>query len=187
MADFDNKELLKRLEIVEIKQELRDLVSLYCVACDDHDLETVMSLFAEDAVFRNPDSSSHFKGHDEILNMYVSSHDYMRLTYHWIHDHLVTVNGSDSASGIAIGHVEANMNGTILVGGFRYYDDYVRIDSKWLFAERRIEFLYFVPATQYLTALDSTARVAGANGLVEADYPEKLASWKRWKEKLSAA
>ena len=187
MTGQASDDIASRLDQLESRQALRDLVSLYCVACDDHDLDTVVSLFTEDGVFRNPDNSAFIKGHDAILSMFVGSHDFMRLTNHWIHDHLVTFEGPDAATGLALGHIEANLSGTAVVGAFRYYDKYVRQQGKWLFEERRIEFLYYTPVAEFATALDSVNRVIGANGMVEADYPEKLESWKFWKAKQVAA
>jgi len=162
-----------RLDRVEARLDLRELVSVYCMACDDRDIARVRSLFTPDGVFRNGDGSVFHHGQDAIEAMFLASQDMMKLTYHWIHDHILDFESRDRASGIALGHVEANRNGTSVIGGLRYHDRYRRIDGTWLFAERRLEFLYFCPTTRYAEVLTSPLRMALGETPAPADYPEK--------------
>jgi len=50
----DLTDLLTRVERLEARAEIGDLVTRYAIACDEHDMEHLASLFTEDAVFDSP-------------------------------------------------------------------------------------------------------------------------------------
>ena len=65
-----SEDLLKRLEILESKDEIRELVSNYAESCDRQDLKALEKIFTEDAEFDSPNGSLKSKGRQSILEMY---------------------------------------------------------------------------------------------------------------------
>ncbi len=77
--------------------------------------------------------------------------------------------------------------GRALVTALRYHDTYRREGGRWRFADRLLSFLYYVPAAEYAEALASPSRMRVYAEPGEADWPEKLASWKAYHEGTRAA
>ena len=48
------EDVLNRLDRLESIEAIRQLATVYAVACDEHDMTRLMSLFTEDAVFDSP-------------------------------------------------------------------------------------------------------------------------------------
>ena len=67
----DLEKLTRRVEQLESRVEIEELTSAYAVACDEHDMDRLGSLFAEDAVMDSPSKLLHANGRDEILAMFV--------------------------------------------------------------------------------------------------------------------
>ena len=61
-----SEDLLKRLEILESKDEIRELVSNYAESCDRQDLDALEKIFTEDAEFDSPNGSLKSKGSQDI-------------------------------------------------------------------------------------------------------------------------
>ena len=64
----ENSEILNRLERLESKEDIRDLVSKYAEACDQQDLESLEKLFTEDAEFDSPSGMLKSKGRQNIID-----------------------------------------------------------------------------------------------------------------------
>jgi uncharacterized protein (TIGR02246 family) len=146
---LQDADLLSRIDRVESRLDLRDLVSRYCKACDDRDLAAMADLFAPDGAVTTGDGSTRHEGRDAVIAMFAQSQTSMHMTNHWVHDHLLSFTSPDEASGTAFAHVEANVNGTAMIGAIRYHDDYARCDGKWRFSKRHIEMIYFCPAIDF--------------------------------------
>lgn len=169
--------LEQRIERIEAQLAIRALVSTYCMACDDRDLDTLVGLFVEEGTFQSRNGATDAHGRDGIRHHFESRYGGMGVTNHWTHDHLIDVRGPDRATGIVFSHVESALKGTGFVGATRYHDTYARVDGKWLFASRMLEFLYFVPASEYAGVLSERLRMRAFGNTAAADYPESIATW----------
>ena len=63
--------LTRRVEQLESRVAIAELVSGYAIACDEHDIERLGTQFAEDAVLDSPSKLLMAHGRAEILAMYV--------------------------------------------------------------------------------------------------------------------
>lgn len=176
MADAD---LLARIDRLESRHAIAEAISRYGVACDDHDMPALMALFTPDAVFDTKNGLMRAEGKDAIAAMFVDAFRIRGPAFHWTHDHIVEFDDADPdrAAGLVLSHAETTPNGEPSVAAMRYEDVYRRVDGRWLFARRTINFLYYVPAKDYLTALNTPTRVTVAGNRLPADYPEGLAAW----------
>jgi ketosteroid isomerase-like protein len=180
MTDPD---ILRRLDRLESRAEIAEIVALYCKACDDRDVPLLRSLFTPDAVVRSKDGVMVSEGIDSVMEMYRGRFEVLGLSVHWTHDHILRFDDADPdrATGEVFGHAESHRNGVSLVASLRYEDSYRRVDGRWKFAERILAFAYYVPVTEYPEALGDSLRQRAYGDRRPADYPESLESWTGWR------
>lgn len=174
-------EILKqRIDQLESKEAIRALCSSYAIACDEHDMARLMSLFSQDACFDAANGSMVADGFRAIETMFIETFKIRGPAYHWTHDIVVDIDpgDADKATGLVLSHAETSPGGVVSLAAMRYHDDYKRLDGRWLFARRKIEFLYYVPATEYTSGLSQTNRVVMGDKRMPADYPESLPHWR---------
>jgi len=162
-------------------EELRDraaigaLISLYSVARDDNDLDGVVSFFAPDGIFEV--GGRQIRGHDELRSFYQGNMEKYRTSYHVNHTSVLSVR-DQVAEGIVTGHAELAYRGTLMLAGIRYADDYRKLDDRWVFAHRRLRFMYAVPADQLAGSFVDRLRIRwpGEEPAL-ADIPEGLPTY----------
>ncbi len=175
----DTASLERRLDRVESRFAIQELVTAYCEACDEHDIPRLGALFTEDAVFDSPSGVLRSVGRDAIAEMFVGAFRVRGPGYHWTHDLTVAFDDDnpDRAHGLVASHAETHVNGVASLAAMKYDDEYRRVAGQWLFARRSIRFLYYVPAERYLQALKGKERVCFEGAWFQADYPEDLPAW----------
>ena len=176
----DMNDLLRRVEKLEARAEISELVSAYAIACDEHDMPRLTSLFAEDAVMDSPSKLLVAHGRAEISAMFVRLFKIRGPGYHWTHDHFVRFDETrpDEATGLVLSHAETSPNNEVSLAAMRYEDKYRRVDGRWVFASRVLKFLYYVPAKDFSQALNGPLRVTVSGSRLPGDFPESLPAWK---------
>lgn len=166
------------------RHDIENLITRYCIACDDRQLDTLLSLFTDDAYFGHNDGVRGKSGRQGLYEHYTSTLGIMGPSYHWSHDRLIEVDAEDvnQASGTVLAHCETSNFGVGYVCGIRYNDRYRRVDGVWKFARRGYQFLYFVPSSEYATALTRDQRLFRNNAWQDADIPEALESWQEFQK-----
>ena len=103
-----SEDILKRLEILESKDEIRELVSNYAESCDRQDLNALEKIFTEDAEFDSPNGSLRSKGRQSILDMYHEVFLSRGPSFHWTHDVSIEIDSKDNqlAEGTVYSHAE---------------------------------------------------------------------------------
>jgi hypothetical protein len=154
--------LTRRVEQLEARVAIAELVSGYAIACDEHDIERLGTQFAEDAVLDSPSKLLSANGRAEILAMYrapvqdprpglpLDARPFRALRQ---------PPDPDRATGLVLSHAETCPDNEVSVSGMRYDDEYRRVDGRWMFQKRTLKFLYYVPAKDYTQALTGTTRV----------------------------
>jgi len=185
MANENTENLGKRLEALESQTAIRNLATAYAIACDDHDLPRLMSLFTEDACFDAPNGAMVANGRSAIEEMFINTFRIRGPSYHWTHDITIDIDPTDPnlATGLVLGHAETSPNGIVSIAAMRYLDTYRREAGTWLFARREIQFLYYVPASQYTQSLNQSQRVVMGDAHMVADYPENTTPWRAFTTK----
>lgn len=178
----DLVDLEKRVVKLEAQIEIRDLATAYAVACDEHDMDRLISLFTADAEFDSPSGIMKAKGRDAIHDMFVEMFKIRGPGYHWTHDVFVEVDAMDlnRARGTVLSHAETCPSDTVSLAAMKYHDLYRRENGTWLFAKREINFLYYVPVTDYHKSLTSKQRFYAGGVWRDADYPESLPVWQKF-------
>jgi ketosteroid isomerase-like protein len=180
MADIND--LARRIDRLEARAAISELVSAYAVACDEHDMPRLTNLFTEDATFDSPSKLMVAQGRSAIAALFVTLFQIRGPAFHWTHDRFVAFADDDPnlATGLVLSHAETTPNGVVSIAAMRYEDVYRCEGGRWLFARRTINFLYYVPVNEFPNALNSKARLAVGAERRSADYPESLVAWQQF-------
>jgi SnoaL-like domain len=174
-ADAKPVELERALRNQHARQAIDDLVVLYSLAVDDHDLDTAVVCFASDGVFVR--RGRPVTGHDELREFYRASMLRYGLTVHTPHGIVTAIDGS-TASGIVCGHAELAQGESLVLASFRYRDRYAVRDGRWVFTRRELTFAYAAPAGELAQRATGPVRIAWPGTVPEdGDYPETFATW----------
>lgn len=182
MSVSNIEDLKRRVDRLEGRAEISELVSAYAIACDEHDMPRLTGLFTEDAVFDSPSGFMLAQGRTAIAEMFVRLFKIRGPAYHWTHDHFVSFSATDpdAATGLVLSHAETSPDGQVSLAAMRYEDVYRREQGRWLFAKRVIKFLYYVPARDFTEALNGPFRLAVGGEKRAADFPESLPAWQEF-------
>jgi uncharacterized protein (TIGR02246 family) len=137
-----------RIQRLEERFAISDLVASYCSAIDERDLARFVSLFTEDAVLRHRDGVMRLDGKPAIEAYYTQRFADYGYTFHYPHACTVKFEGPDEARGSVTGHAEMSIEGQLVLAAIRYTDRYRRIDGAWRFAERELAFGYYMKLSE---------------------------------------
>ena len=171
-----------RIDRLEAESAIRALAARYCFAIDNHDLDAVGDLFTEDARVFSKDGVMDARGRDAVISQYEQRFEVLGPSNHVSHDHCIRFVGDpDRAEGLLSAHAELWRNETMMVTALRYDDVYRRDAGVWRFQQRALSFLYYAPLADYAGILGARDRMRAYAEPAEADYPEKLPSWKDYR------
>ncbi len=140
-------ELLQRIDELESRAAMRDLVSDYSIGFDSHDWGRFIGIWHEDAVWEIGPPFGSFTGHDGIQDAVDNIlYPVWRETHHLTTNLRITFNGPDKATGICdVDCMGANKEDVVQMVGATYNDDFERRDGVWKIAKRRVTLHYFNP------------------------------------------
>lgn len=162
----------QRIARLEAESAIRQLISRYSFAIDDHDLEATLALFTPDAVLGTADGALGASGIDGLRDYFGTRFAATGPANHVTHDIAIDLIDEHEARGRVSAHSELWRDGQMAVTAFRYADRYRRIENGWRFAERRVSYLYYVPVAAYPGILGTRHRVHTQQPPKAADYPE---------------
>ncbi len=141
-------DLAKRLDILESRIAIRDIVSNYCLGFDNHDWARFIGVWHEDAIWEIGPPFGTFTGHTEIQSAVDDIfYPFWRETHHLTTNLVIEFTGDDSATGIC--NVDcmgaAIEEGVVQMVGATYRDDFERRDGQWKIAKRNVTMHYFNP------------------------------------------
>ncbi len=137
MADMQD-EILRRLDRIESREEIRQLISKYSLALDMRDIDALANLFLAD-VKVGRDSSGR-----EALRAFFD--DTMRKqfdgTSHHVGSTVIELIGPDDAVGVVYSKNEHETGAEWVIMQMMYYDRYRRKNGRWYFARRQPLYWY---------------------------------------------
>ncbi|MFC9664004.1 nuclear transport factor 2 family protein [Nocardia sp. NPDC127606] len=168
---------LQHLQRLVDLDAIRQLVAIYPILVDSHDLEHLVALFTEDATFHR---AGHVHiGREELRRFYAQIMATYSMAAHVGHQHVVDLApGAGFAVGVQMGHGELEMAGQRVVAAYRYDDEYRCVEGQWLFARREMRYQYFSTHEELGRSLSGRqrVRVPGAEPR-DAEIPEDLSSY----------
>jgi ketosteroid isomerase-like protein len=147
-----------RIQRLEDRAALDDLVVRYFLAADGDDLAGVGASFTEDATFASSGQLS-ASGRQAIVDFIASARAHMGLTVHTPNYALYTFADPDHASGLVGAHLELVLAGESLFGAVRYQDDYVRAEQGWRILRRDMRVIHIAPWNEVGEAMCSALPV----------------------------
>jgi ketosteroid isomerase-like protein len=176
-------ELTARIRRLEDREAIRELVGRYCRVVDDRDVEGISDCFTEQGGFRSRDGVLAARGRAAVLEQFHGRFAVLGPSNHFNHDHAIWFDDTDPdlAFGLVSAHAEVVRNGAPMWAALRYEDAYRRDeDGRWRFEDRLLSFFYYLEVGEYPRLLGARERMRAYETPAEADYPEKLASWKQY-------
>jgi uncharacterized protein (TIGR02246 family) len=172
--------LEQRLQRLEDRFAITDLVADYCSAIDSRDLERFLDCFTSDGVIRHDDGVMRLDGREAIRAYYKARFPAYGVTFHYPHSHTVVIDGPDEAHGVVTAHAEMALDGAGWIAAFRYTDTYRREDGRWRFAERVLACWYYMKLSDLPDGMASDLRKHYKGERLPAELPESLASFQAW-------
>ncbi|MBL0123005.1 MAG: nuclear transport factor 2 family protein [Betaproteobacteria bacterium] len=129
---MDIKQLAMRIDRLESTEEIHQLVGKYSLSLDMRDLDAHVNLFAPDIrVSKDKSGRAHLKVWlDETLRNQFTG------TSHHLGQHIVEFRDADNAVGVLYSKNEHECGGEWVIMQMIYWDDYQRVDGRWLFRRR---------------------------------------------------
>lgn len=175
-----------RLQRMEDRWAINDLLVDYSTATDDHDIDGLANLYTEDAVFQGVRGK--LQGRPAIAAYYEERLASFGASYHIPYSHKVDFVSGTEARGLMLGATELALDGQAFWVAMRYHDHYIKgADGQWRFRERRIEQLYAMPLADLPEGMasDLRKRWPGAEPAA-ADVPEGTATWQSHQARIQA-
>ena len=172
----------ERLQRLEARFAINDLVAAYCAAIDGRDLDSFVDCFTADAVLRHEDGVMRLEGRETIREYYEARFPTYGVTFHYPHAQTVVLDGPDAAHGVVTAHAEMALEGEAWLAAFRYSDTYRREQGRWRFAERVLACWYYMRLSDLADGLASPLRKHYRGRQLAAELPERLASFRAWRE-----
>ncbi len=148
-TDLESKlnDVLRRLDELESRMALRDLVTDYCLGFDTHDWDRFISIWHPDAVWDIGPPFGKFEGHEGIRKaVFEVLYPVWRETHHLTTNLRVTFSDPDHAHGVCnVDCMGATRDNVVQMVGATYTDDFERRNGVWKIARRAVTIHYFNP------------------------------------------
>jgi gamma-hexachlorocyclohexane dehydrochlorinase len=140
-------QLTRRIDELESRAALGDLVTDYCQGFDNHDWDRFISIWHEDAVWDIGPPFGVFEGHEGISKaVHEVLYPVWRETHHLTSNLRLTFRDADHARGVCdVDCMGATKDDVVQMISATYTDDFERRDGVWKIAKRSVVIHYFNP------------------------------------------
>jgi ketosteroid isomerase-like protein len=137
--------LAERLDVIESRAAIEDLIARYAHGFDRRSFDLLMSIWHEDALLDLGESFGSFRGTEAIAEAYAGFWRESPWTHHFLANALIEIDGDAATGVIALDCMQRHVeDGPTMVGGF-YFDRYERRDGRWGIVARRYQLSYWAP------------------------------------------
>jgi ketosteroid isomerase-like protein len=177
-----NESLEGRIARLEARAAIRELIARYCFTVDARDIDGLGECFTRDGRFRSLDGQMQAQGREAVIRQFHARFAVLGPSNHFTHDHLLEFLPDEPhrAHGLVNSHAEVVRNGEPLWASLRYHDEYRWEEGRWRFADRLLEFFYYLNPGSYGEVMLSAQRNRAYPTPQAADYPERLESWRNY-------
>ncbi|TCB97213.1 nuclear transport factor 2 family protein [Micromonospora zingiberis] len=139
MTTSDERSLEDRIDEIESRTAIGELVAGYCEGVDRQNVERFVGLWHDDAAYLIPGGRGNFHGIAQIRESQTVIAKAWKETYHWTTNHTVQFESKDRAVGRSdVFAICKHHNDLISLVGGTYDDRYERRNGVWKFAERTV-------------------------------------------------
>jgi ketosteroid isomerase-like protein len=136
-------ELEERIDRIESRQAIGDLLAAYCSAVDAKDALALGALFDEQAHF------GELRGRKAIVDFFSGWMAEWGPSFHYPHAVSMEFTSGDLATGAVTAHAEQRKGEEVWVMAIRYSDEYRREGGRWRFTRRDLDYVYRLLAQDY--------------------------------------
>jgi ketosteroid isomerase-like protein len=160
LSEEEGLDIGERIARIEDRDEIRQLIARYAHGLDLPDRETFVGVWADDAVYRVDDPFGETVGREAIG----AAWDIFRRLFPYMYHHTmnIVVDGphGNRASATSFAFITgADRSGTAWTSSCTYFDEFARIDGRWLFTRRYDRVNYMVPWLEPHDGLRNDTRV----------------------------
>ena len=139
--------LVSRIDELESRAALRDLVTDYCLGFDNHDWERFISIWHPDAIWEIGAPFGTFNGHEGIHQaVFDVLYPVWRETHHLTSNLRLEFSDPDHAHGVCnVDCMGATADDIVQMISATYTDDFERREGAWKIAKRHVVIHYFNP------------------------------------------
>jgi ketosteroid isomerase-like protein len=139
--------LARRVDELESRAAIRDLVTDYCLGFDTHDWDRFISIWHPDAVWEIGPPFGTFERHEGIRRaVYEALYPVWRETHHLTSNLRLEFRDADHAQGVCnVDCMGATKDDAVQMISATYADDFERRDGEWKIARRAVTIHYFNP------------------------------------------
>ncbi len=165
--------LEERIQKLEDRAGIQDLVARYFQVTDDDDELALASCFTRDARFIAAGFDGG-EGREGVIAFLKSARSNMQQTVHTPNYVHIDLTGPDDARGTVMAHLEIGIGGTTVYGAVRYLDTYVREEGKWRIATREMRTVHIGSWDLVASSMTDPNNVRWPGAAATAsDYPRK--------------
>lgn len=170
--------LEQRIQRLEDRAEIQELAVLYGYIMDERDEKGIREIFMENATLRSQDGVFAAEGIDAIVDTYLGRFKALGPTNHYSHGHVIRFyeDDPDAAFGLLASHAEVVRNDVPMQVALRYKDEYRRVNGKWMFSDRLMSYMYYMPLSEMPKSLGDRNSVRAYGDERPSDWPESLYS-----------
>jgi 3-phenylpropionate/cinnamic acid dioxygenase small subunit len=139
--------LVSRIDELESRAALRDLVTDYCLGFDNHDWDRFIGIWHPDAIWEIGAPFGTFNGHEGIRQaVFDVLYPVWRETHHLTSNLRLDFSDPDHAHGVCnVDCMGATADDIVQMISATYTDDFERRDGVWKIAKRHVVIHYFNP------------------------------------------
>jgi uncharacterized protein (TIGR02246 family) len=175
--------LERRIQALEDRAEIQNLVARYGFVVDDRDMDGVADCFTEDGGFSSVEGKMGARGRQAVVDQFHDRWAVLGPANHIVHQHLIEPDPDDPdrATGMVSSHAEVVRNGEVMITALRYADEYRRCaDGRWRFADRMLSVFYYLRPADYVEKFGDVMRNLTYEEPVAASIPEALETYRRY-------
>ncbi|MEW6471373.1 MAG: nuclear transport factor 2 family protein [Actinomycetota bacterium] len=151
--------LEERVEIIEDREAIHELIAHYCRGVDQKDEKLFLSIWHEDGKWTIGEPFGNHQGIHQIKDILNTIWEALPETHHFTANEVIKVNGETATAVSDVGCTATDAKGRALLIAATYWDDLKKSNGTWKIAERNVRIYYMTPVVEPWS-LDPETRMA---------------------------
>jgi ketosteroid isomerase-like protein len=140
--------LEERIQAIEDREAIRELIAKYCRGVDGRDEELFMSIWRDDAQYRIGGQFGDHTGLAEIKRILHGLWAAFTEMHHWATNVVIELDGDTARAWCNADVTGTDTKGRALMFAASYSDQLTKVDGTWKFTVRDIDLHYMTPVLE---------------------------------------
>ena len=137
--------LEERVQVLEDREAIREVIANYCHGVDQHDQALFLSIWTEDAGYLIGEPLGDHHGLAAIKDILHAIWQAFPETHHFTTNAVIEVDGDTARSVSNVDCTGTDAAGRAMLIAATYYDDFVRQYGEWRISQRKLTIHYMTP------------------------------------------